>query len=343
MVRRATPRQVAQSGISQQPVEGLPPSPHGLGDNLSKAQLNRSVRAPSDASASDSLAPPTMGGGAKGTLRPSRSRANRNDLLGIFAGAPSQISPTGEPWVVMPGRTSPLGTSVPSTSRIRSVSSQQFTDRSIRSPRDALNQRKRLSAIVDAVIDTSAEDIENDDNVISGHYDSPIRERTLRPRGLSDSSIRSTFQSHANPGEGLISPPISSNVAARATAHGSVVGRQPGMLESFSRKFYSFRSADARTTTETKAASPPRPIPAKASSSRPGAISPTTTSSSMTGPSTIFGYFASSLAGAVPESMTTVDGGEEEEEFTGGSSMRYPALVSRSLSRGPGQGKGNYR
>lgn len=50
--------------------------------------------------------------------------------------------------------------------------------------------RRQLSTVVDAVIDDDGPDRGLDD------YQPPLLERTLRPRGLSDSSIRTTFQHH---------------------------------------------------------------------------------------------------------------------------------------------------
>jgi hypothetical protein len=50
--------------------------------------------------------------------------------------------------------------------------------------------RRQLSTVVDAVIDDDGVDRGGDD------YQAPLLERTLRPRGLSDSSIRTTFQHH---------------------------------------------------------------------------------------------------------------------------------------------------
>lgn len=123
--------------------------------------LSQSV---SDASsvASRSVSAPITAGSAR-----VRSRASRSDLMGIFAGAqPSGVSPAVR-------------------ARVRHASSQYFgpSDRRIFS-----EPRERLSTIVDAVLDPG----EGEDDVIPGEYEPPLLERTLRPRGLSDSSIRSS-------------------------------------------------------------------------------------------------------------------------------------------------------
>lgn len=111
--------------------------------------------------ASRSVSAPVTSGSAR-----VRSRASRSDLMGIFAGAqPSGVSPAVR-------------------ARVRHASSQYFgpSDRRVFSA-----PRERLSTIVDAVLDPG----EGEDDVIPGNYEPPLLERTLRPRGLSDSSIRS--------------------------------------------------------------------------------------------------------------------------------------------------------
>lgn len=112
--------------------------------------------------ASRSVSAPITAGSAR-----VRSRASRSDLMGIFAGAqPSGVSPAVR-------------------ARVRHASSQYFgpSDRRIFS-----EPRERLSTIVDAVLDPG----EGEEDVIPGDYEPPLLERTLRPRGLSDSSIRSS-------------------------------------------------------------------------------------------------------------------------------------------------------
>lgn len=96
-----------------------------------------------------------------------RSRASRSDLMGIFAGA------------------QPTGVSPAVRARVRHASSQYFgpSDRRIFS-----EPRERLSTIVDAVLDPG----DGEEDAIPGDYEPPLLERTLRPRGLSDSSIRSS-------------------------------------------------------------------------------------------------------------------------------------------------------
>ena len=83
---------------------------------------------------------------------------NRQSLYGIFAGGPQGVPPRMNHTIG--GR--------PASGR----------------------HRRQLSTVVDAVIDDDGPDRGLDD------YQPPLLERTLRPRGLSDSSIRTTFQHH---------------------------------------------------------------------------------------------------------------------------------------------------
>lgn len=282
MVRRALP---AAPQAAQPVTEGLLPSLNGVGDDIKTQQI---IGTGSKSSGADGLAPPTLR--TPNTLRPSRSRANRNELLGIFAGAARPVTPTGGgPWQVV-GNGDPPGVGAGKT--IRAASSQYFADKTIRQ-RDIANQRKQLSAVVDAVIDRTAEQIEREE---VASFQPALLERTLRPRGLSDSSIRSTFVSQANPGERLLTATsVAVGPAPRAVGFGSSIGADKrGVLESLANRFYTFRglptdispvnpdasSLDRATSPppiEVTGRSPARPIPESSlSTSREGAISPAT-------------------------------------------------------------------
>lgn len=143
------------------------------------------------------------------------SRTNKDDLRGIFAGS------------VHPGFHGPPPAA--GVSRLRSASSQHFKPA----------HRKRLSTVVDAVLDFdpssfheaehSDEDDDEDDDVHRG----PLPR--MRPRGLSDSSIRSTFVSHGNTAGHMVPP------------------AQRGVFETISRKFNPFAAAE-RTVSYTSTA-----------------------------------------------------------------------------------------
>lgn len=70
--------------------------------------------------------------------------------------------------------------------------------------------RRQLSTVVDAVIDDDGPDRGLDE------YQPPLLERTLRPRGLSDSSIRTTFQHH-----GIEIPAGREDIQPSASQYGS--------------------------------------------------------------------------------------------------------------------------
>lgn len=65
-----------------------------------------------------------------------------------------------------------------------------------------LAYRPALSSTTNAILDSFQHNPRSDRTVV----EPTLLERTLRPRGLSDSSIRSTFVAHANPHHRLISP-----------------------------------------------------------------------------------------------------------------------------------------
>ena len=116
-----------------------------------------------------------------------------SSVMGIFAGAPQNTEP--DPWIVVP--TTPLRKS---KSFMRSQPSTVTIGRSI--GRKNLN---RLSQNVDAVIDVQRpQDSDEEPDFLP-----PLLERTLRRRGLSDSSIHSTFTNQGDDGRSTAIPPSS--------------------------------------------------------------------------------------------------------------------------------------
>jgi hypothetical protein len=322
IVRRATPA-VAPSGGGI--VDVLPPSPDPAGETAAnQATLSRG----------DTLAPPVV---RSATLRPQKSRANRNELLGIFAGAnpgARPISPTGGgPWTIVSSTQNPGAGPIPPR-QLRATSSQCFGDKTARG-REEGPLRKKLSAAVDAVIDRTADQIEEYDPTTAGSFEPPLLERTLRPRGLSDSSIRSTFINHENdpPGGG-------SGGSGWAPSYGVSIGVSRGYLGNFASRFYPFKSnapestgdaattggdADVAVSTETAAVptgeglsvnvqvpSPTRPIAASPRSGTSGELSMGVSPRSGSVPTgqgkSLLGMLASSITAAV-------DVEESEDEF----------------------------
>ena len=141
---------------------------------------------------------------------------------------------------------------------------------------------RRLSRVVDAMVDQHAVDDEEGED---GDFPSNLLQRTLRPRGLSDSSIHSTFIAHGPPLNRILTPSglalsspaledggrgISSSNAGRTTTWLD----RDSVLQSIGRKMQSFRFATAseqirtRELPEENAHSPS--VEAATSSSTPG-------------------------------------------------------------------------
>ena len=133
--------------------------------------------------ASPKLSSPRDGAAAAGANK--SGTQVRRDLNSIFAGGLSSTatrSPT-DPWVVVPPPPPPT----------RQFSSNPFG-------RLLASYRPALSSTTNAVLDSIPHAPQ------STNYEPPLLERTLRARGLSDSSIRSTFVAHANPHHRIITP-----------------------------------------------------------------------------------------------------------------------------------------
>ncbi|WVQ71865.1 hypothetical protein IAR50_001407 [Cryptococcus sp. DSM 104548] len=323
------------------PAEGTPGS---SGEALSKHVPpvdQRAVSGPATIGrSSEGLAPPQT----IRTLRSVKSKANRNDLLGIFAGAAPRSS-TPEPWTAVK----------PLASGSRAESGRQHQEQTIR-PVSA--DRKKLSSAVDAVIDQSAVE-DDDDEATDGNYEPPLLERQLRPRGLSDSSIRSTTVSLARDFTHDIA--IAAPAPTRAAAYGTAPSASGSVFQTLSRKFYSFRAPETLSAESedghqpgsspprpplitTQTPSPARPIPRSPSrtssvstttssargdrSSRQTGASPVTASSSQT---RFFGYIADSLAPG-PEALE--QGMEGEQEFVGGNFRQGAMLGHARLDSG---------
>ena len=116
-------------------------------------------------------------------------------VMGIFAGAPKPIPPDQDPWVVLP-RSSPRRGVGPGAGATLTAGNRAQWERA----------NKRLSRNLDAVLDmpntpTSGRPRENEDPSAEAEDEDRIgpliKNRTLRRRGLSDSSIHSTFMDSA--------------------------------------------------------------------------------------------------------------------------------------------------
>ena len=150
------------------------------------------------------------------TSPPPTSQAS---FMGLFAGAP-RPGPPADPWVVLP---------TPSTRRVNPPTLNYDPSVNATIGRSTMRNTARLSQNVDAVIDIDSLAQDNEDSV------SPLLQRTLMRRGLSDSSIHSTFLSQAD-------EPLSP-VSTRQEAWPD----RAGMLRTLSRTVKTFTSAAGST------------------------------------------------------------------------------------------------
>jgi hypothetical protein len=198
---------------------------------------------------------------------PSRAKSTtpqpvaKQQLFGIFAGAPKR--PTGRigGWVMLPpgSGAAPTRPAAPTSGMNKPPVARQG--------RRVVGHPHRLSRVVDAVVDADAasiaphsprgEDLEHpeydeDDDEDQQHHRHPsgLLERTLRRRGLSDTSIHSTFMAAAPrpPIQRLVTPAglaLSVTDMEHATGSampGSVADRE-SVLEALGRKMAAFASA----------------------------------------------------------------------------------------------------
>ncbi|KAJ7167824.1 hypothetical protein C8R46DRAFT_1350756 [Mycena filopes] len=183
--------------------------------------------------------------------------AQQPALMGIFAGAPVRTR-TPDPWVVIPHPKLP----------------KRMPTSLLRPPGVGRNHPNRMSRNVEAVLDgvgtpqRRAGELDGDevggDGVDGEDYLAPLLQRTLRRRGLSDSSIHSTFVAQGEDGDEGAAPPQSPLTRREAAwlESGSV-------LQALSRRVQSFRSGLAISTTPGEGASSP-----EMGASPPAAASP---------------------------------------------------------------------
>ncbi|KAI0796277.1 hypothetical protein BC629DRAFT_1504292 [Irpex lacteus] len=192
---------------------------------------------------SSMLTPPTVV--ARQNSSGSTSEATRS-VMDIFAGAPRPVD-SADPWVVIPkpqrAGTLPspqglLGRTTIGRAASRSASVANFRSRPPKMG-DSTDDRKRLPRAVDAVIDPTQADMTREDAAEARDVvHDTLLQRTLRPRGLSDSSIHTTFTSHAAEAqEGEADSPVDEGTSERPD--------RQSVLQTLSRKMHSFRIASS--------------------------------------------------------------------------------------------------
>ncbi|CCA72547.1 hypothetical protein PIIN_06484 [Serendipita indica DSM 11827] len=170
----------------------------------------------------------------------------RPQLRGIFAGSSGGTSTR-----LVAERQTSVGIGTASSSRLEQAK--------LRAPRRATQDpefpkgepARRYSRAVDAVVDQHAVDEDEEDD----EYPGDLLQRTLRPRGLSDSSVHSSMIPHGPPVSRLLTPaglalssptvdaPATGAIAGVASALGGVVGwlEKDPVLQSFSRRVQGLR------------------------------------------------------------------------------------------------------
>ncbi|GAA5962160.1 hypothetical protein JCM21900_006988 [Sporobolomyces salmonicolor] len=172
------------------------------------------------ASSIEPTASPTAAPSPQRSPAPSPSIAKR-DLSSIFAGSTSRAGSAAEPWVVLPS-TVTIAQPPPASSRPPPLPQAQPTPKSSLATtassylpfgRLLSSYRPALSATTNAVLDSLPHALPRapPSATSTATEDLPptLLERQLRPRGLSDSSIRSSFLSHglgANPHHRILTP-----------------------------------------------------------------------------------------------------------------------------------------
>lgn len=195
---------------------------------------------------SSMLTPPTVV--ARQNSSGSASEATRS-VMDIFAGAPRPVD-SADPWVVIPkpqrAGTLPSPQGMLGRTTIGRAASRSASVANFRSRPPKVDDRSRLPRAVDAVIDPTQADMAGEDAAEARDVvHDTLLQRTLRPRGLSDSSIHTTFTSHAAEAqEGETDRPLDEETSERPD--------RQSVLQTLSRKMQSFRLASSSFIPPTK-------------------------------------------------------------------------------------------
>jgi hypothetical protein len=152
-------------------------------------------------------------------------QTSSSNFMGIFAGAPKMPSPS-DPWIVIPEAPTPSQTS--SSGGGPPLSS-------------------RFSRNVDAVIDASNPNASQEENT-------RIPDRPLRRRGLSDSSIHSTFVAHKEDTYPTLHPEMFEKSQQSSQSRGPIPDRGDSVLQNLSRRVQSLRFGGLSTEGYTRGA-----------------------------------------------------------------------------------------
>lgn len=277
-----------------------------------------------------------------GSEPPSRS------VMDIFAGAP-RLADNSDPWVVVPkARQAGLNGGYDGAATVGRSAARTTSVANLRgaSTLDTVGREagKSLSRIVDAVIDLpqspelQSEDVSEARDVVPD----TLLDRTLRPRGLSDSSIHTTFLNHASGNE---------QTGQEFRGSQSAKPDKQSVLQALSRRMQSFRLASSSFAVPARPSSVAGPVTtgmnsestphvsaevatSEASREASGAITGLGRATSSSNALLQSLNFASWAAAALP-----VDGLEEEtNHITPGpfyvGTVREESTISREWTRG---------
>ncbi|KAF8842661.1 hypothetical protein BDN67DRAFT_965319 [Paxillus ammoniavirescens] len=191
------------------------------------------------------------------------TQPNVRSVTGIFAGAP-HVEDALNPWVVLPRAPRRVQSAFfkadPTESGTATVGRSAVRKR----------QASQLSRGVDAVLDADTASIRIVEDSETGDVPGPLLERTLRRRGLSDSSIHSTFMNQGGSAE---------DAANNVEPAGPWLERT-SVLRTLSRTMQSFKQAASHTISgvatpaaATASSSSSSPAPAPGTSDSKGSAS----------------------------------------------------------------------
>lgn len=169
------------------------------------------------------------------------SRKASSNVMGIFRGAPTPSDSSSDPWVVIPSRRAktPGGTlrglRMPEAAALAALSNAGELSPTHRN-------MARMSMNVNAMLDQQ-----------EGTDHNATLRRTLRPRGLSDSSIHTTYKAHAVP---------EADESTNGSEGQTTEFAESSVLQTLSRKVQDFKTAAANSLSGGSTpfgASPPVP------------------------------------------------------------------------------------
>ncbi|KIK94069.1 hypothetical protein PAXRUDRAFT_143685 [Paxillus rubicundulus Ve08.2h10] len=263
------------------------------------------------------------------------TQPNVRSVMGIFAGAP-HVEDALDPWVILPR----------APRRVQSAffKADPAENGTATTCRSAVRKRhaSQLSRGVDAVLDADTVSIRNVEDSEAGDVPGPLLERTLRRRGLSDSSIHSTLMNQGG-GSGDTANANSAEPTGAWLERTSVLRTLSRTMQNFKQAASHTISGVANPTAATALSSSLHPASAPGTSDSKGSASGDSLdihhSQQPRGSSAAFSLFLPGLtswaAGGAPDSSHTYS----PLQVNVHGSVREDATIPRLLGR-ESQGRG---